>query len=149
MKKKIFAAVTLCMAALSVACKKTIDDIPILSSYYLEWYIRNGTDKTLYYRYNTMDVREPLLPGDRNEVTSRWVKADDKYADFYKIDHWAMERHTLYIYADETSDDPLHVWTRTERDLPGKQFYNETSWLLVKQRGVFSWTFDITPEDLE
>lgn len=57
----------------------------------------------------------------------------------------------FYIYLDETSD-PVRVWKRSEKDLPGKQFYKESSWILredQKEIATYLWIFKITPEDLE
>lgn len=114
---------------------------------YVRWKFINNTGQDIYYNFDLEGERQ-IMPADKlSPLMSYYIwKGNDP--DFYILYDMLVDA-PLYIYLDETSD-PVKVWKRSEKDLPGKQFYNESSWKLDDSKANFYvWIFEITPEDLE
>ena len=115
----------------------------------LVWKFINTTDQDLYFNFDPADERKVMSTGKLNPLMRYHIgKGDDP--DFYILYKMLVDK-PFYVYLDETSD-PVRVWKRSEKDEPGKQFFNESSWILRKdQREIadYFWIFEIAPEDLE
>lgn len=114
---------------------------------YVRWKFINNTGQDIYYNFGLEGERKVMSVDKLYPLTHCNIgKGDDP--DFY-IMYKMTKGSPFYIYLDETSD-PVRVWKRSEKDLPGKQFYNESSWKLDDSKANFYvWIFEITPEDLE
>lgn len=121
-----------------------------LSGYPMEWYVANNTGIEL-----TLKLSENEWPnifyvnsfGTYKILRSEHRKKED--ANFYIIAEYPRYfPAALYL---KNEDTPFQIWKPEDKNEPGKQFYNESSWHVEKDKKnhITIWTFNINEEDLE
>ena len=128
--------------------------------------IKNCTDHNLYVDYPPYGIKQYIASGDSlflggasfstesslifDEVLRKWREAEppNRYQDKEACRVLSMDNQLL------------RQWNYTDKNLPGKQFFKETSWRCyhfpnvnpnnnyeIHTRTV--WVFDILPEDIK
>ncbi len=129
---------------------------PIIN--YGVWLVKNTTSQTLMITPGQYDLQpSSIAPGGTMEIHSQnyriWNEPDFAGLVLRRVwDGWADENISFEILSNNGS--PLVKWNYVDRDLSGRQFFNESSWSLVKSRGERedelkkTWIFEIKPDDI-
>jgi hypothetical protein len=126
------------------------------------WIIKNGTSDTIKFRsseyydvtfYNILPPDSTMhlfFPANRGVgIGNTKAEADAGFDGFYVARSGVEDSVAIYSMTGEK----LKVWKEFGKDLPGKQFFNESYWTKREwEEGKYThyeWTFEILPEDLE
>ena len=155
MKKNIIKVVLIFCSymSLSIMCEKFED------KYLGELFVKNCTDKTLIVKFSS-SYNHYIAPGDSVLVGGIFFLLEDK--TMHCFDAVMHDWHTSPPVPIEVcelllGDSILLIkWNYSDRNLSGKQFFNESSWRYYENIRIGgraaktgTWVFDILPEDLE
>ena len=153
MRKLILTSVVILLCA---ACD------PYLSRYHSgTWFIKNCTDQTLtisFPPHHRVWENRDVAAGDSVSIhycEFEWKSKVIPYFDRFLEDiaYYGDENISLDVLSEQ--GELLKRWRYLDKDLPGKQFFNESPWhysqyhnKLDKVRITAKWVFEILPEDL-
>ena len=126
-----------------------------------ELYVKNYTDQTLtitfpIYKNSWFDMK--IVPGDSICIGHLRFAYKGKIMPnfdtlFQEIMISSSEDKLLNVLSEQ--GELLKKWSYTDKDLPDKQFFKESSWRYYERPGGYDpagitaiWVFDIKPEDL-
>ena len=118
-----------------------------------EWYVKNYTDQTLTISFPPHYWKnKDVVSGD--SVLIQMFKFTEKaktipYFDLFPRTMVSYGYNTVKIVSKDSI--LLKTWNYSDRDLPDKQFFKESSWRYYKNPKASMdaiWVFDIMPEDI-
>ena len=128
-----------------------------------EWYIKNYTDQTLTISFPPFHARKDgdVAAGDSLLVQLFHFEYKGKVIPYFDRLPQVMASYNEDVLLDVSCNvlsehgDLLKRWRYIDKDLSGKQFFNESSWHYYqfhrsrdKEHITAVWVFDILPEDL-
>ncbi len=138
-----------------------------------EWHIKNSTEQTLklkflYHQFNNDDLRDyasfriiTISPEDSVMIEAVDFESRKRiHFDYYFNNYVDSYGDDAYWQILSEDDEVLKTWNYSERDLPGQRFFEESEWRRGRKiidlafyssfvEAVYTWTFDIRPEDLQ
>jgi len=121
------------------------------------WLVKNCTNQTLildYPLYGNLRSSSEFAPGNSILIGSDYFPFEDKILPYFD----RLGRQLINAGVKDMSFNVLSkgnvllkTWNYSDRDLPGKQFFKESSWRYNENGKVIInaiWVFDIMPEDL-
>ena len=151
MKKTVLLFV---IAFVCTGCRWDILDGPTSN-----WYVKNNTGQTLMLSFYPHDFHiigvNDVAPDDSIQIAS--IKSENGQRNLYFEDWLISINHPQYggimsfkVFSE--SDNLLKEWKYENKELLGKQLFNESSWKLYQYNdGRYTsatWVFEIWPEDL-
>lgn len=120
------------------------------------WYVKNCTKQELIYQAPSMPGRPQInIPIAENDSVMIQVFAftyKEGNNPYFEAIYLRPGSDADFSRMEIQSSDKtlLRRWELAEKDEPGKQFFNESSWF-YQEKYVLNkyWTFEITPEDIE
>ncbi|MDR1518224.1 MAG: hypothetical protein LBS52_09100 [Dysgonamonadaceae bacterium] len=124
------------------------------------WIIENKTSDTIKFRSSEYDdvTFYDILPPDSSRHLfflpdlGAGIGNSPKEATFDSF-YWARSGVEDSVVVYSMTGEKLKVWKESGKDLPGKQFFNESYWTKREwKEGKYTryeWTFEILPKDLE
>jgi hypothetical protein len=126
------------------------------------WSLFNSTADTLIVIYNDSGKAKPtciytvypdssvsLVYSPYNLIGNSKEEAD---AGFHYLTYPPSTKDTLFVYSLKTNKE-LKLWKESDKDSPGKQFFNESSWTKTTYEADgyinYVWTFTILPDDIK
>jgi hypothetical protein len=109
--------------------------------------LKNTTEETIVFSYHFDEYYKSITVPQKIDTLidrSYFVDAGDDAFD------WVWRSTDSVVI--KLNGEVVRVWRNSEKDNPGKQFFNESFW--IKQKGLYSeksytiWTFEITSEDI-
>ena len=117
---------------------------------YMEWYFKNTTDKKMIlYRYYGETRISITIPQYKDTLlTCAWIyTVDEEDDDFDQLWYGVCDSISIQI-----NGKIVQTWRKSERDEPGKQFFNSQFWTKSletrEEKTCTVWTFEILPEDI-
>ena len=119
------------------------------------WLVKNCTNQTLILDYSLENVRSSIAPGNSILIGTEIFPYDDKILPYFDrliriyINTGVKDMSFKVLSKDSVL---LRTWSYSDRDLPGKQFFKESSWRYNERKKkdliLATWVFDIRPEDI-
>ena len=124
-----------------------------------EWYIKNSTDQILTVYFPPFSYWKKMEIGDSLSLFDSYNDPPN-FEDWPKfVARWYPKYEDMLLKISSENGTLLKAWCYSEKELPGKQLFKESSWRcyqLLCNNTYFSnstylrtiWVFDIFPEDL-
>jgi hypothetical protein len=119
-----------------------------IPSPYTEWRLKNATMETIVLDYPIRELHKLITIPQEIDTLIGWSRISD--TDNFFDTFWSEAKgDSAFI---KLNGEIVRVWRYDEKDIPGKQFFNKSSWIKLKSSYNESpytiWTFEITPEDI-
>jgi uncharacterized lipoprotein YehR (DUF1307 family) len=129
------------------------------SLYKGHWIIHNTASDTIKISYTSYKNVHFIIPPSSSidpfytpegaDIGNRKSAADACFNCFYASATGVED--SIIVYSK--SDKELKVWKESDKDSPGKQFFNESSWTKTTYEADgyinYVWTFTILPDDIK
>jgi hypothetical protein len=125
-------------------------DAPPISYNSIEWYLENMTTETIVLNRHFGEYYKPMtiLQESDTLLDSSGGGSDDDVFDTL----WGGTTDSVVI---KRNGKVVRVWRQSEKDNPGKQFFNKSHWEKIIKIGEettenkrYILTFSVTPEDI-
>jgi hypothetical protein len=132
------------------------DDYDLIANHG-EWWVKNDSAKTVLIRHGAGGlVPVELVPGASTMVVELGFDIVEmpRFASMVKgWGKWAAENIAFEVL--DTEGTRLAKWNYTEKENPGRQFFNESTWISTQTPGDridevrVRWFFEITEGDIQ
>jgi hypothetical protein len=114
-------------------------------SSYTEWHLKNTTTENIVFDVPIGDLHKlsTIPQGGQTLIDWGYANEDSVFRHFWNAGD------SVVI---ELNGKVVRVWRESEKDNPGRQFFNGSYW--IKSLGIREkspstiWTFELTPEDI-
>ncbi len=117
------------------------------------WYVKNQTTDTLQILTNFyINIPQILPPNSAVHVYGVGISRDEEIDDMFG---WILDAVVIdeTFTVSDTKGEELKMWTESQRNEFGRQFFNETYWKKQKwEEGKYvfhKWIFELLPEDIK
>ena len=119
------------------------------------WYITNLTGDSLLIRsHHTYSFEAPMFLMQDTTIlidNTAFAKWESKEIFFQGLYDFNTIDDSIVVY--NIKGDELIVWKESQRNAPGKQFFNEEYWQKREWKEekytYYEWTFELLPEDIK